>query len=253
MKKCSKTNNKPNIIEKTKLKFKDFIIDKNGLFWIALILTALSVISPLILQIPQIKHIDSFFFRALTAESYKSSFVESIGSILGIALTITGTLFIQKKIDEMAEKEKREKEANDVKYRIIVIYYDLKLAFEDIETIYNIMMFSAFSTEEDRDIVFYDAASKYNLYIDEGWIRNVASLHNVLDKKLLEQVFLIYGDICSINTALKSKEHDKYQTARIVGLMGRYIGNGKTPLKAEYVDILEQLRIAGGITENDDD
>lgn len=253
IKKCSKATNKSNIIEKTKLKFKNFILDKNGLFWISLILTLLFVISPLILQIPQIKHIVSLFFRSLTEESYKSSFMESIGSILGIALTITGTLFIQKKIDGRAEKENREKEDSDVRYRIIVIYYDLKLAFKDIGKMYNYLVASVFLTEGDKAKNFYEVASKHELYIDDGWIRNVASLHDVFDEKLLEQIFLIYGDICSIRSGLKANNYDEYQVLRVATLISSYfngVENGEAKLISQYIEILEQLKNAGKIIEN---
>ena len=255
MKKHSKTNNQPNIIEKTKLKFKDFILNKNGLFWISLSLTILFVFSPLILKIPQIKYAVSIFFGALTAETYKSSFMESIGSVLGTALTITATLFIQKKLDKRAEKENKEKEANDVRRRIIIIYYDLELAFKEIANVYNILIVSAFLTEGDKSKNFYDVASKYDLYIDDKWIRNVASLHDVFDKKMLEQIFVIYGDICSINNGLKADNHDEYQTARIVSLLSKYynsIENGEPQLKSKYKDILEYLKVVGKITENND-
>lgn len=254
MKKCSKITNNPAIIEKNKLK--DFILDKNVLFWISLILTVLFVISPLILQIPQLKHIASVYFKALTSESYKSSFMESIGSILGIALTITGTLFIQKKIDERTEKEKKKKETNDVRYRIIVIYYDLKLAFKDIGELYNCFVAMVFLTEGDKAKNFYDVASKYDFYIDEGWIRNVASLHDVFDENLLEQIFLIYGDICSIRTGLKSNNFDEYQVLRVATLIDRYFNgvvNGEAKLKSEYIEILEQLKTAGKIIEDGKD
>lgn len=253
MKKCSKATNKFGTIEKIKLKFKDFILNKNGLFWISLILTILFVISPLILQIPQIKHIVSLFFRALAAETYKSSFMESIGSFLGTALTITGTLFIQKKIDKRTEKDNKAKEANDIRRRIIIIYYDLELAFKEIANIYNILIVSAFLTDGDKSKNFYDIASKYDLYIDDQWIRNVASLHDVFDQKMLEQIFLIYGDICSINNGLKANNHDEYQTARIVTLLSKYynnIENGAPQLKSKYKDILEYLKVVGEIEKN---
>lgn len=256
MKKYSKINNETNLIKKTKLIFKIFILDKNGLFWISFSLTVLFVVSPIILQIPQIKNIASLYFQTLTSESYKSSFMESIGSILGIALTITGTLLIQKKIDERKDKEKLKKEANDVRYRIIVIYYDLKLAFKDIGKMYSYLVAATFFTEGDKVKNFYQVASKYELYIDEGWIRNVASLHDVFDEDLLEQIFLMYGDICSIRIGLKSNNYDEYQVLRVTTLICSYFDameNGEAKLRSKYAKVFEQLKTAGKITENDED
>lgn len=254
MEKRSRANNS-NIIKKIIFKFKDFILYKNGLFWISLILTVLFVISPLVLQISPIKHIASLFLSALTSESYKSSFMESVGSILGIALTITGTLYIQKKIDERVEKEKQEKEANDVRYRIIVIYYDLKLAFKDIAKMYNFLVISAFSTETDKAEKFYKFASKIELYIDDGWIRNVASLHDVFDEDLLEQIFLIYGDICSIKAGLKSNNYSELQVLRVATLICHYfngIKNGEAKLISKYIEIFKKLKSTGKILENNE-
>lgn len=141
---------KPSTSECIKMKIKNFFINKNVLFWISLALTILFVFSPLVLQIPILKYAVSYFFQALTSDTYKSSFIENIGSILGTVLTITGTLLIQKKIDERTEKEKLEKENNDVRRRIIIIYYDLKLAFEEIANIYNILVISAFIIKGDN-------------------------------------------------------------------------------------------------------
>lgn len=237
------------------MKIKNFFINKNVLFWISLALTILFVFSPLVLQIPILKYAVSYFFQALTSDTYKSSFIENIGNILGTVLTITGTLLIQKKIDERTEKENQEKEDNDVRRRIIIIYYDFKLAFEEIAAIYNFWVISSCLPGDDSTKNFYDVVSKYDLYIDDNWIRNVASLHDIFDENLLKDIFMIYGDICSIRLALKSNNHDKYQMARIILLLNKFytgIEKGKPQLESEYIDILKHLKFVGKITDNSD-
>lgn len=57
---------------------------------------------------------------------YKSTYVETIGSIIGTILAISGTLFLQEKIDKKTDEEKRINEENNMRYNIIVIYYDFK-------------------------------------------------------------------------------------------------------------------------------
>lgn len=240
-----------NKIKTNKQENKKIIINKSIIFYITLGLTALFILSPLFLRFSIIKNIVAFFFEPLTYENYKSSFIETIGSIVGTILAITGTLFLQKKIDQKVEEEKKEKEEIDIRRRIIVIYYDLKLAFDDISVMYKLFIFSSFFVNNKPGEEFYKSASKIELYVDNNWIQNVASLHDVFDEELLEKIFLIYGDICSIKNGLKTDNYDEYQYFRMAELIGKYFnGMGNPELKSEYKDLLEKLRVEGKINEN---
>ena len=239
-----------NIIYKTNR----IVKNTNLIFYITFALAIIFILSPLILRIPLIKNLVDMFFDPLIYSDYKSSFLETIGSILGTVLAITGTLLLQKKIDEKSEEEKRVKENNDIRFSIIVIYYDLKLALKDISTMHKIAWISACTSEKDSFKSFYECARTINLYIDDNWIRNVASLHHVLDEDFLEDIFLLYGEISSIKSTLESNIYDEKKTLMACNLICKYyslynLGSDSPVLNNTYKEMLDKLKSIGKIEE----
>lgn len=223
---------------------------KSIIFIISFAFAGVFCMSPFIMRISFIKSAAAWFLAPLVESGYKSSYVETIGGIIGTVLAITGTLFLQGMIDKKADEEKRLKEENDVRYRIIVIYYDLKLALQNISKIYNLLIAAAFLVDKNKTEEFYNSASKIELYIDNNWIRNVASLHEVFDEKTLEKIFLIYGDISSIRSGLRSGDTRIYQTSRLISLICKFfsgIHEGEPQLVSEYKELLDVLREKGKI------
>ena len=93
-------------------------------------------------------------------------------------------------------------------------------------------------------------------YLNVEQCANELPIHNVFDEDLLEQIFLIYGDICSVRTGLKSNNYDKYHVLRVATLISRYfnsVENGEAKLKSKYIELLEQLKTVGRIIDNDED
>lgn len=243
-------------INNTKNTKKAYKIVKNTnlIFYITFALAIIFVLSPLILRIPFIKNTVDLFFDSLMYSDYKSSFLETIGSILGTVLAITGTLLLQKKIDEKSEEEKRVKENNDIRFSIIVIYYDLKLALNDISTMHKIAWLLACTSEENNFKTFYECARTINLYIDDDWIRNVASLHHILDEDFLEDIFLLYGEICTIRNTLESNIYDEKKTLMACKLICKYysfsnFGSENPVLNNKYKEMLDKLKSIGKIEE----
>lgn len=227
---------------------------RNLIFWIVFVFAILFVFSPLFLRVPFVKHFLLWFLTPLKDSNYKSSYIETVGAIIGTILAITGTLLLQGMIDKKEKIEKEEQKQKEVKYKVVIIYYDLKLALLDIAKIYNLLVISAFLVDEKNKIdEFYDSASEIEIYIDENWIRNVASLYEEFDENLLEKIFLIYGDICSIRSGLKLNSKSNYQISRLVSLISQFFNGvyeGKPELRKKYVDILESLKEKGNIKED---
>lgn len=248
-------SNKFEFLNFKEFKIMDIIKNANFIFWCTFVISLIFILSPLILRIPPIKHLIDLFFDSLRYSDYKSSFIETLGSLLGTVLAITGTLLLQKKIDQNNEKEQLIKDSNDIRYRITIVYYDLKLAFKDILQICKLPEFSAVSNDRKTIKEFYESTNKLELYIDEGWIRNVASLHEVFDEELLEKIFLVYGDICSIKNGLKASNFNVEQTENVVELIKKFfnIANSDVPvLRNEYKEMIETLKVIGKIKEEKD-
>lgn len=209
---------------------------------------------PLFLRISFVKNIITCFLSPLNESGYKSSYFETVGNIIGTILAITGTLFLQGMIDRKADKEKELKKKKDIRYRVIIVYYDLKLAFEDISKIHSLLPESTLLVNEELFDASYNKARSIEIYVDENWIRNVASLHEIFDDEKLKEIFLCYGDICSIRNGLKSGNKDKNSIDKLNELTSKFFGKAKkdSQLAKCYNDLLEYLEDEGKIEERKD-
>ena len=115
------------------------------------------------------------YFSGLGDSDYKSSFLESIGGMLGTFLAITGALWTQHYFEQ--EQEHKEDIQNTT-----VIYYDFKFAFTEIkEKLEDCAKDHSAIPEQitpnlitGRDL--HDKFTSYRIQIDSKWINNVAKL-----------------------------------------------------------------------------
>ncbi len=198
-------------------------LEGSKIFWVSVIIACIFVISPLLLRNNSISITASKIFEPLKLEGYKSSYIETVGSLLGTFLAITGALWTQR-------KEEKRKEKQEIKEAATIIYYEFKTALEDI--------FSLVSTyEEEKEKQLLDLNNKiqdmqtklakennrnyineirektrqveeiknnknllspYNyieIYIHENWICNAAKLNTMLSDAELKQIYELYGKI----------------------------------------------------------
>lgn len=83
------------------------------LFLISILLAFLFFVGPILLRFTWVRNIVSLYFDGLIENEYKSSYMSAIGGMVGTALTITGTLFLQcilDKKDRINKKLQEEKE-----------------------------------------------------------------------------------------------------------------------------------------------
>ena len=162
---------------------KDFVVD-NVLFVIMVGITIVFVTSPVWLRSEALSNAISEILSPLKCEGYKSSYVETLGAILGTFLAITGAIWTQKR-----EGRKREKQL--IKEAATIIYYDFKFAFQDI--------FLLMQGYEDRELVnlggnYFDNTTVHvEIYLDDDWVRNVVKLQPVLTNDELKQIYELYG------------------------------------------------------------
>lgn len=210
---------------KKKLTFKELIGHLEGsiLFWIAGVIAIAFLISPLLLKNECISNLFSNFIKTLKIESYKSSYIETVGALIGTFLAITGALWTQR-------KEERRKAKQEIKEAATIIYYELKISLDDIfslvskyevekekkltdlnNEIKNLQKesikegnenYSREIREKTREVKNIESNKKLlspycyiEIYIHENWICNIAKLHTVLSNTELKQIYDIYGKI----------------------------------------------------------
>lgn len=161
------------------------------------------VIAPLLLRIPFIRIIVSWFLQSLGDSGYKSSYIETFGAILGTFLAITGTLWTQRKIDEVTEKKELRESA-------LIVYYDFNFAFNDIITFMQSYLNSQRKISNVIDDLeqYQKKKKKYRIYIDDDWIHNVAKLSHLLTSNEIQMIYKLYGDLNTIKKVFNSTENN---------------------------------------------
>ena len=136
--------------------------DKNELYIGICIIVGIFICSPLLLRIPCVRELFSWFLQPLGDSDYKSSYIETFGAILGTFLAVAGALWTQRKIDEAAAQK-------EVKESALIVYYDFEFAFNDIITFVNAYLAS--QKKITNVIEAFDDYRKYKkrqcIYIDD--------------------------------------------------------------------------------------
>lgn len=230
--------------------------NRNVLFIIPSIIGTMFIISPLLLRIPCIRVLFSYFLQPLVDSGYKSSYIETFGAILGTFLAVTGTLWAQKKIDEVADKK-------EIKESALIVYYDFKFAFDDLAT------FMVSYLKSQRKIIntindlekYKEFKKKYRIYTDNAWIHNVAKLSPILSNDEIEIIYKLYGDLSTIkkvfNTPINEMSEDEEQSAYFIMFYNLFNIKAKlkrpmridVTLKDNIIKIMDRLKRISNISD----
>ena len=151
-----------------------------------MVIIVLFVLAPLLLKINFFNNATSWFLKALKFEGYKSSYLETVGALLGTFFAITGALWTQR-------KEERRKEKQVLREVATVIYYDFEFAYKNIiafvlgyekdkeKEITQIKNNSKMSVNEKNEKIckirnnekLLDPQTYFHLDIDCDWIKNL--------------------------------------------------------------------------------
>lgn len=177
--------------------------NRNVLFIMASIIVSIFIISPLLLRIPCIRMMLSWFLQPLGDGKYESSYIETFGAIWGTFLAVAGTLWTQRKIDEVVEKK-------ELKESALIIYYDFKIAFSDIITFMESVSFQQSKSMDkiDKDERYMKLKMKYRIYIDDDWSHNVAKLFPILSDGEIQMIYKLYGDLSTIKKVFNSANYE---------------------------------------------
>lgn len=177
--------------------------------WLALLLIAVSanllyLLFPLLLREEgYVFTATELYFSGLRHQDYKSSFIESVGGMLGSFLAIVAALWTQ----HFFEQQKEEKEAIE---NARVIYYDFKFAFNEVrEKLQQFLATQSITEANYTKHIFnlrdpYKAFDSYQISIDRDWIRNVSKLPDCFTPSEIEDIYYVYGAITALNLALSS-------------------------------------------------
>lgn len=171
----------------------------NILFGVVSAISAVFILIPLILQIELIQRAVFWFLQPLG--EFGSSYIETLGAILGTFLAVTGALWTQRRIDKV-------KDEKDLWESALIVYYDFEFAFKDIirfmgrylsrqGTISNTLNdFEEFKVQKEKTHIY--------IYIDDNWINNVAKLSCSLSSNEIQLIYKLYGDLNTIKRAFNS-------------------------------------------------
>lgn len=168
-------------------------------FIFLLFITAMLVISPILMHIPLFSNFLSDFLSTLETQEYKGVYLEAISTLIGTFLAIYGALWTQRRIDSRDEVKKK-------RAALVVVYYDFKFAYEDLkDMIYGKSDSNKFyKSQITQETIIKNIVKQKteNLFVDEDWIKNVASLSDVFGEKVLKMIFQMYGEINTIKMIL---------------------------------------------------
>lgn len=207
-----------------------------GLMMLPVALAILFLASPYALKVPCIFDSVAVFFEPLKNEEYRGAFIGACGGMIGSFLAITGALWVERRL----AKDKDQKEIEKI---ALILYYDIKLFYKDVcplaANIANILNCQ------------FDIKKKYTLFknnigihIHPDWISLVASLKEELRSDEIEQIYLFYGNVSDMKSAIEAEHLEFSRMGRvnnIINTLGTKSGDKYLP-NEDYQSILARLK-----------
>lgn len=169
------------------------------LFVFSCLITTLFLFSPLLLRVSIVHTAISHFLNIFGNSTYKSTYIETVGSILGTFLAITGALWTQSIFTKYEAKREIEKNA-------LTIYYDLKTTTKHVLDIMNVVYPIAKRNtlpENERIInLFYREKEEHLFFFDSSWKQLIENIHMYLTGEEIWQAQTLYGKLSMINACL---------------------------------------------------
>lgn len=184
----------------------------------------------------------SIFLLPLKKDGYKSSYIETMGALLGTFLAVSGALWTQRRIDSKKEKEK-------VRERTLIIYYDFKFVFDDVKNLMNKYQYNAsvkgnsFITSQDREF-FKEYSKGFKVHIDQDWITHVASVSNFFTNEEIKKIY--DKPIESIlDSEIDLAFHKMNTWINLTIFLNTLATN--VELKDEITNLLKRIEVIGGL------
>lgn len=212
------------------------------IFCLLCFVSVMLICSPLLIRIPCVYTFVHWILLAFKTSDYKIVYIETIGSLMGTFLAITGALWTQKKIDENNEQEKIKKIA-------AIIYYDLKLNIDNFKQIMMVIYPHVKSNVlPDNDEIltrFRKAYNKQRIYFVPNWRELVIELQSSLSGEQTRELLIIYGKLSMISMSFNAavNERSKKEDKNAYNLLHSFFSVSfpiKEPIVYEY-DLKEEI------------
>lgn len=168
-------------------------VKSNFLFAFFISLAIVFIISPILLRVPMLKNGLLLLIEPLG--QYKSSYIETIGAILGTFLAITGALWTQKRTDLKNEKKEQYKSVK-------IIYHNFYRASLTISKFVDKLIRSEEdyinTIDEDNLALFIKRKNEIKLYTSDEWLSNLTVVMPLLSKSEADDILELYFNFCRI-------------------------------------------------------
>lgn len=225
---------------------KKFYLSGNILFTIMIVIAFLFAISPLLLKISWIASTVSLWLGALNIESYKSTYINTMGALLGTFLAVSGALWTQ-------QKENKVKEDAQLKEMAFMLSLELTTVINELLRFENAYAFISPGRNNNFDDVVFFIKYKKDIYIDidDEWKNKVFKLSSILSHDEIQILYNIYVDLSFIKSVWdlddrlieKKDAHKVYNTIRNDLCASNITPSFKAEWKIENKEIVEKLNI----------
>lgn len=178
-------------IKKEKIKF---------LFSLAMFFSLVFLAIPLLLKISFFYEMAQFLLEDLG--SYKASYFEACGAMIGTFLAVSSAIYIQYKQEE-------KQKTYDIKKNATIIYWDIKMFYREHDILASrikdelTLYYAKEQTEEGVIERFLKLREFSGVHIDANWISTVAELICVLGQSTIDDIYWFYGKITNLKKKLE--------------------------------------------------
>ena len=173
-----------------------------GIIIIILSILAIGLIIPIVLEFCFFRNdIYSAIHNADWASflgSYIGGYVGGIGTLLAVYITTKQSSKIQQDSNQRHDADIKNAHNEIIRENAVVIYYDLKFAFEDFSKLAKVILF-----DTSNMIQTFKSNCKLisNTYLDSNWIHTVSKISSEFEEYQIRLLYDLYG---TLNTLLKS-------------------------------------------------
>ena len=223
-----------------KKKRKNKNLANNVLFFLATFFSVLFLAIPLILKFPCVYNWVTSFLS--TMGTYKASYFEACGAMMGTFLAVTSAIWIQNRSEA--------KQRNDViKKCATIVYFDIDKFYKENDIfssrVIDLQKASAQHKKSKANILkdFEQWRQYASIHIDSDWITTVAELGIVLDKQTIDEIYGFYGKIEYIKNKLDTVVDLSCDDIKMITTQLTDIGERKTYYRPNktIVNIIKQL------------